>query len=382
MASEHGGRVVKRDPYQVLGLSRDAGQAEVKKAFRRVARELHPDVNRDDPEAEEKFKEVAEAHEILSDPERRAIYDRYGHEGLSSRGYAPDFSSFGSFSDIFDAFFGGTGFGGASFGRGAVQGGDVAVSVEVSLEEAATGTSVDVEYDAVDRCERCNGNGAQPGTPIETCERCGGSGQLRSVTRSAFGQLVRAHACDACGGDGKLARTPCERCRGRGREARRVRLAVDVPPGIADEQRIRIGGRGQAGERGGPPGDLYVLVRVADDPRFLRDGNDLVTVVDLSAPRAALGATLHVPTLDGEEEVDVPPGTQPGTVITLRGRGMPSLRRGTRGDQRVVVNVTVPRALSEEQRRLMERLEDSLTERNLGDPQPETLFQRVRRALR
>ena len=376
---------MRRDPYEVLGLSRDAGQGEVKKAFRRVARELHPDVNREDPDAEEKFKEVAEAHEILSDPERRAIYDRYGHEGLSSRGYATDFSDFGSFSDIFDAFFGGTGFGGgfaAGFGRGAVQGGDVAVSVEVSLEEAATGTSVDVEYDAVDRCERCNGNGAEPGTPIETCERCGGSGQLRSVARSAFGQVVRAHACDACGGEGKIARTPCERCQGRGREAQRVRLSVDVPPGIADEQRIRIGGRGHAGERGGPPGDLYVLVGVADDPRFVRDGNDLVAVVDLSAPRAALGTRVSVPTLDGEEEIHIRPGTQPGTVITLRGRGMPSLRRGARGDQRVVVNVKVPRELTHEQRELMERLDGSLTERNLGDPDSETLFQRVRRALR
>lgn len=372
---------MRHDPYEVLGLSRDAEAAEVKRAFRRVARELHPDVNRDDPQAEEKFKDVAEAHEILSDPERRAVYDRYGHEGLSSRGYATDFSGFGSFGDIFDAFFGG-GFGGAGFGRGAVQGGDVAVAVEVSLADAATGTSVDVAYDAVDRCERCSGNGAEPGTPIEACERCGGAGQLRAVTRSAFGQLVRAQVCDACGGDGKLPREPCSRCRGRGREAGRVELTIDVPAGIADEQRIRVGGRGHAGERGGPAGDLYVLVRVEPDERFVRDGNDLVTVVDLSAPAAALGATVTVPTLDGDEPVEVRPGTQPGTVITLRGRGMPSLRRGSRGDQRVVVNVRVPRNLSADQRDLVERLGDSLTEENLRDPEPESIFQRVRRALR
>lgn len=373
----------KRDPYQVLGVARDAAEGEIKKAFRRAARELHPDVNREDPEAEERFKELVEAHEILSDSERRAIYDRYGHEGLSSRGYAPDFTGFGSFADIFDAFFGGGagGFGGR-FGRSAVQGGDVAVSVEVSLEEAAVGASVDVEYDAVRPCERCNGNAAEPGTPIETCERCRGSGQLRSVSRSAFGQLVRAHVCDVCGGDGKLARTPCKRCSGRGREAARTALTVDVPAGIADEQRIRITGRGHAGERGGPAGDLYVLVRVRPDERFVRDGNDLVTVVDLAAPRAALGTAVTVPTLEGEEAIDIRPGTQPGAVITLRGRGMPSLRRGGRGDQRVVVNVIVPRNLSEEQLELERRLARSLTERNLADPSEESLFQRVRRALR
>lgn len=374
-----------RDPYQVLGVSRDASAAEIKKAFRRVARELHPDVNRHDPEAEEKFKEAAEAHEILSDSERRAVYDRYGHEGLSSRGFEPDFGGFGSFGDIFEAFFGGGAGGGAGrsgFGRSAVQGGDVAVSVEIDLGDAASGTTVDVEYDAVRACERCNGNAAEPGTPIDTCERCGGAGQVRTVTRSAFGQLVRAQVCDACGGDGKLARTPCSRCGGRGREAARTTLSVDVPAGIADEQRIRIQGRGHAGERGGPPGDLYVLVRVTPDERFVRDGNDLVTVVDLAAPRAALGATVTVPTLEGEEEIEIEPGTQPGSVIRLRGRGMPSLRRGSRGDQRVLVNVVVPRSLTPEQRELEERLAGSLTEENMTEGRDESLFQRVRRALR
>jgi molecular chaperone DnaJ len=373
---------MRGDPYQVLGVPRDASAADIKKAFRRVARELHPDVNREDPHAEEKFKEAAEAHEILSDAERRAIYDRYGHEGLSSRGYEPDFSGFGTFGDIFDAFFGGGGFGRSAYGRSAVQGGDVAVAVEVSLEEAARGTTVDVEYDAVRPCERCNGNAAEPGTPIETCGRCEGRGQVRTVTRSAFGQLVRAQVCDACGGEGKIARTPCSRCGGRGREAARTALTVDVPAGIADDQRIRVEGRGHAGERGGPPGDLFVLVRVAADKRFVRDGNDLVTVVDLPAPSAALGATLTVPTLDGERQIEIRPGTQPGTVISLRGLGMPSLRRGARGDQRVVVNVVIPRNLTGEQRELVERLGESLTERNLASEEEESLLGRVRRALR
>jgi molecular chaperone DnaJ len=295
-------------------------------------------------------------------------------------------SGFASFSDIFDAFFGGDPFagGGARRRSAGVQGGDVAVAVEVSLAEAARGTTVDVEYEAVAACERCRGNGAEPGTPIEACNRCGGSGEVRTSVRSAFGHLVRAQLCDACGGDGRLPRTPCERCRGRGREAHRVDLTVDVPAGIADEQRIRLSGRGHAGERGGPSGDLYVVVRVRDDERFVRDGNDLVTVVDVPAPAAALGTSVTVPTLEGEERIELEPGTQPGTVITLPGRGMPSLRRGRPGDQRVVVNVVVPRRLSARQRELLEELSESLDERNLSAPdehERESLFARVRRAL-
>ena len=375
---------MRSDPYEVLGVSRDADERAVKKAFRALARELHPDVNRHDPEAEEKFKEAAEAYEILSDPERRATFDRYGFEGLDSRGYASAAHGFGSFADIFDAFFGGDPFGGGGFGGGAgrVQGGDVGVEAQITLEQAARGDTVEVAYDLVDACERCHGNRAEPGTPIETCERCGGAGRLRAVTRTAFGQLVREQACDVCDGEGKIPSQPCEACRGRGRRAVRKTLSVDVPAGIADEQRIRLTGRGHAGERGGPPGDLYVLVRVAADERFLRDGNDLVTVVDVPAPAAALGATVTVATLDGDEELEVPPGTQPGTVVTLRGRGMPSLGRGRRGDQRVVLNVVIPHNLSERQRELLEELRASLGDDNLATPREESLFAKVRRAFR
>ena len=378
---------MRRDPYEVLGVAREADAKEVKRAFRALARELHPDVNRHDPAAEEKFKEAAEAYEILSDEERRGIYDRYGFEGLDSRGYAPSSAGFGSFGDIFDAFFGGDPFGAfggrGGFGRGPgpVHGGDVAVEVEVSLDQAASGAQVEVQYDAVAPCERCHGNGAEPGTPIEECSRCGGSGELRSVTRTAFGQLVRAHPCDTCGGEGKVAASPCSECAGRGRRAARRAMIVDVPAGILDGQRIRLTGRGHGGERGGPPGDLYVLVRVAEDERFLRDGNDLVTVVDVPAPAAALGTRVKVPTLDGEEEVEVPAGTQPGTVVRLRGHGMPALGRGRRGDQRVVLNVVVPRNLSSRQRELLEELRDSLGADNLRGAEEESLFAKVRRAF-
>ena len=375
---------MRRDPYEVLGVERDADAGEVKKAFRRLARELHPDVNSHDPEAEEKFKEAAEAYEILSDSERRATYDRFGFEGLDSRGYASQAHGFGSFADIFDAFFGGDPFG-AAFGRGGggrVQGGDIAVEVDVTLAEAATGQTVDVSYELVDTCEHCNGNGAEPGTPIETCPTCGGAGRVRAVTRTAFGQLVREQACDTCGGDGRIATEPCRECGGRGRRAVRKTLQVEIPAGIADEQRIRLSGRGHAGERGGPPGDLYVLVRVAEDERFLRDGSNLVTVVDVPAPAAALGTTVTVPTLDGDEEVEVAPGTQPGSVVTLRGRGMPTIGRGRRGDQQVVLNVVIPRNLSPRQSELLEELRASLTPENLEEQADESLLAKVKRALR
>jgi molecular chaperone DnaJ len=356
-----------RDPYEVLGVSRDADETTIKKAFRRLARELHPDVNRHDPHAEEKFKEAAEAYEILSDSERRALYDRYGHDGLRSGGYAPNFESFGSISDLFDAFFGG--FGGAGMGgrsAGPAQGRDIAVGAEITLAEAAEGTSVELSFEAIDLCEVCRGNGAKPGTPIVDCARCGGAGVLQAVTRSPFGQVMRQMACDVCGGDGRVPSEPCERCDGRGREVRRRMLRVDVPPGIGDGQRIRLSGRGHAGERGGPPGDLYVLVRVAPDERFLRDGDDLVTVLDVSAPLAAVGATMTAPSLDGDVEVHVPAGTQPGEVFVVRGHGMPRLRRsGRRGDLRVVVNIVVPRRLTREQRKLAEKLADSMTDENV-----------------
>lgn len=361
-----------RDYYDVLGVARDADETTIKKAFRRLARELHPDVNSHDPQAEEKFKQAAEAYEVLSDPERRATYDRYGHEGLRSGGYAPNFDSFGSVADIFDAFFGGGGAFGDLFGSGArtrpggpVQGGDIAVAAEIDLADAAHGTSVEVGYDAVATCEHCRGNGAEPGTPIETCERCGGSGQLRAVTRTPFGQMVRAAVCDVCGGDGRVPRQPCKTCRGRGRQVERQKVSVDVPAGIADGQRMRISGRGHAGEHGGPPGDLYVLLHVRDDPRFVRDGDDLVTAVDVAAPLAALGTTVEVPTIDGSRELEIPAGTQPHETLVLRGAGMPALRGRRHGDLRVVVNVVVPRHLSREQQALYEQLADSMSEHNL-----------------
>jgi molecular chaperone DnaJ len=372
-----------RDYYDVLGVDRGADDATIKKAFRRLARELHPDVNAHDPEAESKFKEAAEAYEVLSDAERRRTYDAYGHDGLKTGGFAPNFEGFGSISDLFSAFFGQGGFdaafGGTRVRGGPVQGGDVVLGVAIDLAEAARGTTVEVSYDATATCETCRGNGAEPGTPIVTCPRCNGAGQIQAVQRTRFGQMVRTALCDQCGGDGRVAQTPCHTCDGRGITVAQRRVEVNVPAGIDDGQRIRVKGRGHAGERGGPPGDLYVGVRVREDERFLRDGDDLVTVVDVAAPLAALGGTVQVPTLDGDIPVDLPAGTQPGETITLGGRGMPPLGRGRTGDLRVVVSVAIPRRLTKRQRELLEELNASLTGENLRED--EGMLAKLRRAL-
>ena len=352
-----------RDYYEVLGVDRGAGPEEIKKAFRRIARELHPDVNRHDPDAEEKFKQVAEAYEVLSDPERRRTYDAFGHEGLRSGGWSPR-TSFGDLDDILSSFFGGgEGPFGDLFGSrraGPAQGADVGAEVEVTLAEVLTGTRRELAFEAVSACERCNGNGAEPGTPIRGCETCGGAGRVQQVTRTAFGQMVQTGVCPTCEGSGKVPEQPCERCGGSGREARERTWEVEIPPGIESGQRIRIAGAGHAGEPGGRSGDLYVVVRVAEDPELRREGRDLVSVARVQVTEAMLGATVTVPTLGGDREVEVPAGAQTGHAITLSGIGLPSLRGGRRGDHHVLVEVVIPGDLSDEQRELVERLDRSM----------------------
>jgi molecular chaperone DnaJ len=367
-----------RDYYEVLGVSREASETEIKKAFRGLARELHPDVNNHDPEAEEKFKEAAAAYEVLSDAERRRTYDAHGHEGLRSGGFDPG-AGFGSIDDIFQAFFGG----GAGFGgrRGPAGGGDIAVAVEVELAEVATGARREVTYDVVGSCEHCHGNGAEPGTPIRTCERCGGAGELRQVTRTPFGQMVRGIPCDACGGAGKIPETPCGTCGGSGRTRQSRTSAIEVPAGIEDGQRMRITGSGHAGEAGASAGDLYVEVRVAEDERFEREGSDLISTISIPATEAMLGTTMTVPTLDGSEEIEVQPGTQPNSEKVLRGLGLPRLDSRRRGNQRVILDVFVPTNLSDEQREIAERLDETIEEGNLEPRHGDGLFGRVRRAF-
>src|ERR1700761_2632595 len=370
-----------RDYYEVLGVSRDASDAEIKKAFRGLARELHPDVNGHDPDAEARFKEAAAAYEVLSDAERRRTYDQYGDEGLRSGGFDPG-TGFGSMDDILQSLFGQAfgGMGGFGGGGGPAPGADVLVQTELTLDEVATGVEREVSFQAVIVCSHCHGNGAEPGTPIETCDRCGGAGQLRQVTRTPFGQMVRAIPCDVCHGSGKVPDTPCEVCDGSGRTEGKVTKTIDVPPGIEDGQRLRVSGVGHAGEPGAPAGDLYVEVAVAADGRFERQGTDLVSAVRIPATEAMLGTTVTVATLEGGGEIEA--GVQPGHEETLRGAGLPRLGGRKRGDQRIVVEVVVPTNLSDEQRETVERLDVSLGPDNLGPQHGDGLFGRFRKAFR
>ncbi|MDP9188607.1 MAG: J domain-containing protein [Actinomycetota bacterium] len=348
--------MAERDYYEVLAVSRGASDGEIKKAFRVLARELHPDVNDHDPKAEEKFKQAAEAYEVLSDPERRRAYDAYGHEGLRRGGFSPGGAGFGGFSDIFETIFGGD-----PFGRGPAAGVDIGTTVEIELEDVLDGAEREVSFEAVSVCEHCRGNGAEPGTPINACESCDGTGQVRQVSRSVFGQVVRAAPCDRCGGAGRVPERPCKDCNGAGRVSEIRTWEVDVPAGIDDGQRIRISGAGHAGDAGARAGDLYVEVRVRADERFARQGTELVSRLDLPVTTAMLGGELSLPTLDGgEEAIEVEPGTQHGDISVIKGLGLPPLRGGERGDHHVVFELVVPTELSDEQRDLVAKLDGEL----------------------
>jgi molecular chaperone DnaJ len=293
---------------------------------------------------------------VLSNSERRALYDRFGHAGLRSGGFEPSSFDLGSLSDLFSAFFGDDLFGlGGRSGR--MRGADIAARVEIDLTDVATGTKRQVPFGVAVPCDRCDGSGAEPDTPVTTCPTCGGSGRVRQVSRSVFGEFVRAGTCPTCSGVGKLIEHPCEKCQGAGRVLEERMLEVEIPAGIHDGQRIRLSGEGHAGTAGARAGDVYVEVHVRPDERFVREGNDVYTTVDLTITQAALGATVTVPTLEGDAELTFDPGTQPGEIVVMRGRGLPVLQGFGRGSQRVLVNVTVPRRLTEEQRQLLEEFE-------------------------
>ena len=368
----------QRDYYEVLGVSRSADAGEIKRAFRGLARELHPDVS-DAPDAQERFKEVVEAYEVLSKSETRELYDRYGHAGLRGGGFSPTQFDFGSLSDLFAAFFGDDLFGVGGRGRRS-HGGDVGVEVEIELVDAARGVKRDVPFPVAVTCRTCTGSGAAPGTSPIACPTCGGAGRLQHVSRSAFGEFVRTQTCPTCGGAGQEIRERCDACDGEGRVVEERTLEVEIPAGIHDGQQIRLSGEGHTGAGGARAGDLYVRVRVRPDPRFVREGDDVFSTVDLTMTDAALGATATVPTLDGEVELDFEPGTQPGGIRVLRGRGMPVLHGFGRGDHRVLVNVAVPRKLNEEQRELLERFAEAADDETYRAE--ESFFDKLKSAFR
>jgi molecular chaperone DnaJ len=325
---------------------------------------------------------VAEAYEVLSDRQRRDTYDRFGHAGLRRGGFAPTEFDLGDISDLFSAFFGEGLFGQATRAGGRSRGADVAATVEITLAEAFHGTTVAVPLQVAVACERCGGSGAEPGTSPITCPTCGGAGRVQQVSQSVFGQFVRASTCPRCQGAGRIVEDPCERCGGDGRLVEERTLDVEVPAGIHDGQRIRMRGEGHAGASGGPTGDAFVQVRVRSDEQLARDGDDLVTVVRLTMVEAAVGATVSVPTADGQTELEIAPGAQPGDVRVLRGRGMPSLSGGRRGDLRVHVDVRIPRRLDPEQRQLLLQLDEQLGDDAYHDDDEGGFFERLRSAFR
>ncbi|MFL5755501.1 MAG: molecular chaperone DnaJ [Chloroflexota bacterium] len=343
------------DYYVVLGVERGASDAEIKRAFRRLAQQWHPDVNKD-ASAPERFKEINEAYQVLSDPQRRQAYDMFGRSGVGGGGEGGFGQQFGGFSDIFDAFFGGAGMAGSGSRRRQAQtGADLRYDLRITFEEAVLGTEKEIEFSVLGRCETCNGSGAAPGTGVQTCPQCDGRGEIRSVRQTMLGQMVNVSTCPRCRGEGTIVDTPCPTCRGDGRTERRRTLRVEIPAGIDEGHQIRLSNEGEAGPRGGPAGSLYVAVHIAPHPSLTREDSELYYEADVSIVQAALGTRIRVPTVEGEdEEVEIKAGTQPGTEIRLRARGVPHLRRALRGDLHVIVNVIVPTKLSKRQRELLE----------------------------
>jgi len=352
------------DYYTVLGVERGATDAEIKRAFRKLAQQWHPDVN-GDPAAQERFKEINEAYQVLSDPDRRQRYDMFGRAGVGGGSGEGDFGfggGFGGFSDIFDAFFGGATATSARRGRPPT-GSDLRYDLRISFEEAVTGTDKEIEFRVLSTCETCSGSGARPGTSPITCPQCSGRGEVRSVRQTMLGQMVNVSACPRCRGEGRIIEERCDTCQGEGRIERKKSLRVTIPAGIDEGHQIRLSGEGEVGPRGGPPGSLYVAVHVTPHATLKRDGTELYYDASVSIAQAALGTMLIVPTVEGEEEVEVKAGTQPGTEIRLRGRGVPHLRRsGVRGDLHVLVDVAVPTRLSKRERELLEAYADEAGE--------------------
>ncbi len=372
--------VTKQDYYEVLQISREADETEIKSAYRKLALKYHPDVNPGDKEAEEKFKEVAEAYEVLSDADKRQMYDRYGHDGLNGGGAGGFGGGFGGFGDIFDIFFNGAAQG---RGRSAVQrGADMRYDLEVTLEEAYKGVEKTARIQRIETCETCSGNGAAPGTKPTTCTTCSGQGQIRHTQNTILGTFATMSPCTRCGGSGRIVQTPCVTCNGQGRLRKAREFTINVRPGVDDGMRFQYPGEGESGALGGPPGDLYVFFHVKKHPQFERQGQELFTEAPISFTQAALGDEITVATVGGEQgTIVVPEGTQTGTTFRMRGFGMPDVHgRGSKGDLHVSVKVDVPTRLSDEEKKLLRQLAVLRSERPLHEQK--SIFDRVKEAVK
>lgn len=379
----------KRDYYEVLGVSKTATDEELKSSYRRLAKKYHPDVNKE-PDAEEKFKEVTEAYNVLTDKQKRAAYDRFGHAGMSGAGANPfeGFSGMGGFSDIFEQFFGGMNGAAGQQQRRVQKGADLKTTLVLTFEEAVFGVEKEVTVNRYDTCGRCKGNRSEPGTETARCEVCKGTGEIRRTQNSIFGQFVNVTSCDRCRGEGRIVVTPCKECRGEGRVRVTKPLMVKIPAGIDANRQIRITGEGEAGPRGGVPGNLYVSIVVKEHPVFQRRENDILLDLPLTYWQAALGDRVEVPTVDGPMELEIKPGSQNGDVIKLREKGVPYLQGNGRGDQLVNVKVVVPKKLTEEQRRLLTELSRTMPREKIGktgaadkEHEDKGFFSRIKDAL-
>lgn len=347
--------MAKRDYYEVLGVARSASEDDLKSAFRQLARKFHPDVS-DDPHAEDKFKEINEAYAVLSDSEKRAAYDRYGHAGVNTQGM-PDFTNI-DLSDILEGIFGfgGFGVGGRRSRNGPRRGADLSSRITLTFEEAAFGIEKEIGITRDETCDTCQGSGAKTGTSPRTCQQCNGQGEVRQVSQGFFGSMVQVVTCPVCNGRGEVIDTPCPTCNGRGLERKTTTKQVQIPAGVSDGMQIRLAGEGQPGSNGGPNGDYYLEVRVKNHAFFRRKGDDVLLDLDINLAQAVLGDEIQIPTLDGEEALRIPPGTQPGRVFRLREKGIPHLRTSGKGDQLVTVSLQVPTHLTDNQRQLFEQL--------------------------
>ncbi len=350
----------KRDYYEVLGVEKGASDADIKKAYRRLAKKHHPDVNSGDKVAETKFKEANEAYEVLGDAQKRAKYDQYGHAGVDPNGFGGfngggfgDFD-FGGIGDIFETFFGGTGFGRSGKSKnGPQKGADLKYAMEIAFEEAAFGVEKEISINRMENCSTCKGTGSKPGTSASSCKQCNGSGQIQYKQSTPFGQFVNVKTCDVCRGEGKITSNPCTACNGKGKVRNTVKVKINIPAGIDDGQTISLRGEGESGVKGGPAGDLYITIRVKQHTIFQRQGNDIICDIPITFVQAALGVEMEVPTLDGKVKYSVPEGTQTGSIFRLKGKGVPFIRGNGRGDQYVKVSVEVPKKLNEKQKTIL-----------------------------